>query len=318
MRWGIMGTARIAAGNFLPGLRAAGNGEACAVASRSLDRAREFATKHDIPRALEGYDALLKDGQIDAVYISLPNDLHATWTIRALQSGKHVLCEKPLTMSVEETREVLRVGKETGKFLWEAFVFPFHPQMRRLRELLAAGAIGEPREVQSSFHFALHRTEDIRLSPERGGGALYDVGCYCIRLADLVFQIEPDRAVAMVTQTPTGVDATTQAVLNYPDRGRLLLSCSLRLPQDTMSTIIGDNGSIGMTNPFHPRPGDYLAVRNDGGESREPMGAAESSFAEALRQIDAAILGQEEPRHLAIDEALSVARGIQLVQRSTR
>lgn len=312
-----MSTANIAAGNFLPSLRASGNGVAQTVASRSADTARAFARQHGIAHAVQGYEALLADDTLDAIYVPLPNNLHAEWTIAALRAGKAVLCEKPLCLTVEETERVLAAARETGQLLWEAFVFPFNRQSARLRELLAAGAIGDPAALLSAFHFRLTRPTDIRYSPQMGGGALYDVGCYCVRLADLVFGVSPDRAAGMVTRTETGVDATTQAVLNYPGRGRLVLSCSIALAYDTQSAIAGTAGEIRLSQPFHPGPDATLQLIT-GNETRiERLGSVEPTFTAALRAINGAILGEQEPEHLAINEALPVAQGIHLVQEAT-
>jgi predicted dehydrogenase len=176
VRWGIIGTARIARTAFLPGLREAG-GVAAAVAGRDQQRAELFARENGVERAVAGYQRLIDDPAVDALYIPLPNALHAEWTISALRAGKPVLCEKPLCATLAETERVLAVAGETGTLLWEAFVFPFRDQFSRLTGLLAGGEIGDLREIQSSFHFQLSRGDDIRLSSELGGGALNDVGC---------------------------------------------------------------------------------------------------------------------------------------------
>ncbi len=186
IRWGIIGTANIARAAFLPALRAAG-GIAAAVAGRDLARAQEYALAHGVERAVRGYQALIDDPDVDVLYIALPNSLHAEWTIRALQAGKPVLCEKPLCGTLADTERVLSVARQTGTLLWEAFVFPFNEYMRRIRSLIADGAIGELREIQSDFHFRVSRPDNIRMSAELQGGALRDVGCYPVRLAQEFF-----------------------------------------------------------------------------------------------------------------------------------
>ena len=174
VRWGIVGTANIARGSFLPGLRAAG-GTPAAVAGRDLGRAEKWAGEQGVDRAIEGYQALIDDPDIDALYIPLPNSLHAEWTIAALRAGKPVLCEKPLCGSLEEVQQVLAVAQETGTLLWEAFVFPFHDQFAAVRKLISDGAIGELREIQSNFAFTVGRPENIRMIRDLDGGALNDV-----------------------------------------------------------------------------------------------------------------------------------------------
>jgi predicted dehydrogenase len=170
VRWGILGTASIAGSAFLPALRETGDGVPVAVGSRDLERGRAWATEQLVARAVEGYDAVIADPDVEAVYIPLPNGLHADWTIAALEAGKTVLCEKPLCGTVEETERVLAAARSAAGSLWEAFVFPFHEQMDRVRELLAGGTIGEVREIQSRFHFVLDDPGDIRLFSDLAGG----------------------------------------------------------------------------------------------------------------------------------------------------
>src|SRR5579859_6989220 len=180
-RWGIMGTANIARAAFLPGLRAAG-GVPAAVAGRDPARTLQYADDHGIERAIAGYQNLIDDPDVDVLYIALPNSLHAEWTMRALDSGKPVLCEKPLCGRLADTERVLAAARRTGTLLWEAFSFPFHTQFERVKALVADGAIGELMEIKSNFHFSISRPDNIRLSRDLQGGALLDVGCYPVRL----------------------------------------------------------------------------------------------------------------------------------------
>ena len=196
VRWGILGAAHIASRQFLPGLREAGGGRAALVASRDYARADAFANLHGVERAAEGYDAVVDSPAIDAVYVALPNSHHSRWTQRALETGKAVLCEKPLCVGSAQTAAVLETAATTGALLWESFVFPFQHQHLRLLALVKSGAIGEVRELDSTFSYNLGRLEDIRLSEELGGGALADVGCYPIRLAQEVLSLAiPPRAM---------------------------------------------------------------------------------------------------------------------------
>jgi len=193
IRWGILGTAGIAESSFLPALRQAGDGVPVSVASRDGPRARSWAAEHDVARGVAGYEQVVADPEIEAIYIPLPNGLHAEWTIAALEAGKAVLCEKPLCVTPEETRRVLGAAEAASVPLWEAFVFPFHEQIDRVRDALAGGQIGEVREIVSRFfHLLPDDPQDIRVSAELGGGSLYDVGCYPIRLARSLFDAEPD------------------------------------------------------------------------------------------------------------------------------
>jgi predicted dehydrogenase len=320
VRWGILGTANIGRRLFLPGLRAAGGGIAYAVAGRDMERTRRYATENGIERAIEGYETLLLDDSVDAVYIALPNSLHAEWTMQALRAGKAVLCEKPLCTSVAETRDVLREAEETGSLLWEAFVFPFQEQMRRVQELLAGGAIGALREIQSNFHFRVRGAANIRLSGELAGGGLNDVGCYCVRLSNLFFDGTAEKGVAMAAWSPEGVDMEMSGVLLYGEDRRLAFSCGLSGPieSDTFSRLLGTEGEIRLTSPFHPGPDDTIEIRGVEQVTVEPSGQSEPSFATALRRINAAVKGQEAPQHLAISEALPTAIGLELARNSAR
>jgi predicted dehydrogenase len=307
IRWGILGTAGIARTAFLPALREAGGGVAVGVAGRDPGRTRAWAAEHDAGRPVEGYGSLLADAEIEAVYIALPNALHAEWTIAALEAGKAVLCEKPLCGNPADTERVLAVARATPRPLWEAFVFPFHAQMARVRDLLSEGAVGDVREIRSAFHFVLEDPDDIRLSAQLEGGSVQDVGCYPIRLARLLFGTEPlaTGVIADAVWTHDGVDRELWGALAFPGERRLVLSCGFRAGHDTTTTILGTLGRIEMTNPFHPVPGDRLAVADDAGGRTEPApGVRERSFTPALRHINRALRGLEPARHLATDDAL--------------
>jgi predicted dehydrogenase len=312
VRWGIIGTANIARRFFLPAVREAG-GVPAAVAGRDRDRVTPWASENGVERAIVGYPAVLEDSAVDALYIPLPNSLHAEWTIRALHAGKPVLCEKPLTGSVAETERVLAAARQTGTPLWEAFVFPFHDQMRRLRGLLADGVIGELREIQSNFHFLLTRPENnIRISAGLAGGALNDVGCYPVRLARDLFGGEPETAWATSEWDAGGVDASTWGSLGFGGGRRLLLSCGFTRALDTYSRLLGTSGYINITNPFHPRAGDSFEVCAPGKEpvTHPGLGRERHSFTAAVRHIQAVVAGDEAPRLLAVDSSLGSARAL--------
>ena len=310
VRWGILGTANIAKAAFLPALRQAG-GTAAMVGGRDGQRAADYAAANGVQRAVEGYQPLIDDPKVDALYIPLPNSLHAQWTIRALQAGKPVLCEKPLTGELAETRQVLGVAEQTGTLLWEAFVFPFHRQFEQLRDLLADGVIGELREIQSDFHFRIGRPAgNIRFSVELAGGALRDVGCYPVRLAGELLG-DHNTAWAARAEVSAGVDVETWGSLGYPGGQRLLLSCGMRRSYDTFSRLLGTAGQIEISNPFHPGPADEYVVRAEGKEPRRVAAAGdELSFTPAIRHINAAITGNEQPRQLAVDTSLRTAQAL--------
>jgi predicted dehydrogenase len=309
VRWGIVGTANIARAQFLPALRPAG-GVAAAVAGRDLARTERYAREHGVERAVHGYQALIDDPDVAALYIALPNSLHAEWTIRALEAGKPVLCEKPLTGILSDTERVLECARRTGTLLWEAFVFPFNDHIAHIRSLISSGAIGELREIQSDFHFLVTRTDNIRLSADLEGGALRDVGCYPVRLAQEFFGDHASAWSACV-RGGKGVDIETWGTLGYADGRRLLLSCGMRRAYDTFTRLLGTRGQIHASNPFHPGPGDHVTVYPAAGEPAAwAPTASEPSFTAALRHMNAVLGGDEQPRLLAVDTSLATARAL--------
>lgn len=312
LRWGVLGTANIARAQFLPAVAESG-GHAVVVGSRDGDHAARWATEHGVDRGVSGYEAVLADPQVQAVYVPLPNPLHAQWAIAALAAGKAVLCEKPLCLNPVQAEEVLVAAAGAAQPLWEAFVFPFQAQHQRVRALLADGAIGELREIVSAFHFPLARAGDARLSAEMGGGALADVGCYPLRLAHELFGAEPTGAtVSAVHGDEVEVDAA--ATLDYPGGRRLLLTCGFRRASDTTTLLLGTEGTLRIDNPFHPSPDDTLELRRGGERSVERPTVDARSFTAALRHISAVVAGEEAPRQTAADSALPVVRALALTQ----
>ena len=310
VRWGIISTANIARGQFLPGLRAAG-GIPAAVAGRDLGRAQAWAEQHGVDRAVAGYQALIDDPDIDALYVPLPNSLHAEWTIKALRAGKPVLCEKPLCGTLAEAEQVLAVAGETGTLLWEAFVFPFHAQFAAVQKLLADGAVGELLEIQSDFHFLVRNPANIRLARDLDGGALNDVGCYPVRIALELFGAGHTDAWATTVWGGHDVDLDTQGSLGFPGGRRLLLTCGMRRAYDTFTRLLGTAGQIQLTNPFHPGRGDSYTVLTDGEPPRTlDAGAAEPSFTGMIRHIQNVLRDGEAPRQLALDTSLASARAL--------
>jgi predicted dehydrogenase len=311
VRWGVLGTAGIARGAFLPALAEAGDGRAVVVGSRDGARAATWAAANGVERGVGSYEEVLEDPAVEAVYIPLPNGVHAEWAIAALEAGKAVFCEKPLCATPAETARVLDVARD--RLLWEAFVFPFHDQIETVRALIADGAIGDPREIVSRFHFLLDDPTDVRMSAPLAGGATQDVGCYPIRLARLLFDAEPlvGRASAEAVWEQ-GVDVELWGALTFPGERRLVCSCGFRADDDTSTTVAGTRGTIRMTNPFHPGDGDTMTLARDGEVLETWPGApsGERSFTPAIRHIQRAIRGLESPRHLAADDAMGNAEAI--------
>ena len=263
MRWGILGAARINR-SIIPALRAAEGHSLEAIASRDADKAAAAAAEWQIPRAVGGYDALLADPDIDAVYIPLPNHLHAEWTIKAAQAGKHVLCEKPLALTLEEVDRIAAAASAAHVHVAEAFMYRHHPQTLAVRELVAGGAIGTLRVVRGCFSFTLDRPGDVRFDPAKGGGALWDVGCYPVSYARTIAGAEPETVLATTVMGPTGVDMSVGAVLRFPGNVVALVDASFIAPFQTQLEVVGSTGTIRVARPFKPGEQEtVLLIRGD-------------------------------------------------------
>ena len=318
VRWGVLGTAGIARAQFLPALAEAG-GRAVVAGGRDVARTEAFARAEGVERAVEGYQAVLDDPAVEAVYVPLPNPLHARWAAAALEAGKAVLCEKPLTTSPGTTEALLAVAARSPRPLWEAFVFPFQAQHRRVVELVASGAVGELREVVASFHFTVSRPENIRLSADLFGGALADVGCYPLRLAHELYGV-PALDAAVVAEPAGGaggVEVEAAGRVTYADGRRVLLTCGFRRAPETTTLLLGTEGSIRLDNPWHPTPGAALELRRTGADPvvEHPTTDARS-FTAALRHVHAVLREEAEPELLAAGSAGPVADALALALRS--
>lgn len=314
VRWGLLGASRIAVREFLPALRAEGGGVAEVVGARDPSRAERFAQEHGVSRSVADYRAVVTDPDVDAVYVALPNDAHTRWAAVAAEAGKAVLCEKPLGLDEADVmRLVTQVG--VGALVWEAMVFPFHPQTDRLRSLIAS-ELGGVSVIESEFSFVLATAGDFRWNPTQGGGALYDIGCYCIRLARLLTGAEPDRAIASAEWSETGIDLSTDATLRFPGGTTCRFSCSFTRPSRSDAVISGPGGSITVTNPYHPHSSDGLVLRRSDGSVQQWRASSGSAFSHGLRHIHRVLRGAEAPRYLIDPESVLQARAMDLVRNS--
>jgi D-xylose 1-dehydrogenase (NADP+, D-xylono-1,5-lactone-forming) len=250
IRWGLLCTANINR-RVIPAIHLSERGELAAVASRSLDRAQDYARRWEIPQAFGSYQSMLDSDAVDAVYISMPNHLHAEWSIRALQAGKHVLCEKPLAISLEEVDRMIAASRETGCYLAEAFMYRHHPQMKLAGEWVRSGRLGEISVVQSAFHFKIHSREDVRLVPEYGGGCLWDVGVYPMSVSQYIFGARAEWVTGAQWTGDSGVDESFAGVLHYPGGGMAVISSSFRTPYYTFVDITGTEGRLSLNRPFN-------------------------------------------------------------------
>lgn len=278
VRWGVISTALIGTQKVVPAMQRAGNVVVAAIASRDGAKARAAADALGIATAHASYEALLADPDIDAIYNPLPNHLHVPWTIRALEAGKHVLCEKPVGLDAAEARRLVEARDRTGRLVAEAFMVRHHPQWRRVRELVDAGRIGEARAVQTFFSYFNEDAANIRNQADIGGGGLYDIGCYAVVTARHVFAAEPVRVVALVERDPVfGTDRLTSGMAEFPGGRQLTFTCSTRLARHQRVTVAGTQGRIEVDVPFNAEPARVSTVRVD--DARDVYGGGQEVIA---------------------------------------
>jgi D-xylose 1-dehydrogenase (NADP+, D-xylono-1,5-lactone-forming) len=251
LRWGILGCARITRRGLIPGIRESTRGTLQALGSRDGASARAWADEFQVPKAHASYQAVIDDPDVEAIYIPLPNELHQTWVRAAADAGKHVLCEKPLALNVEEARAMVAYCEARGVVLMEAFMWRHQPRTVAVRKLVAEGRIGALRLIRSSFSFPIDEG-DWRLDPTRGGGALWDVGCYGVSTARLFAGAEPDRIEAVARFGPSGVDLSMGAVLNFPGGVLALIDCSFEQPFRCAYELVGTRGVIEVPDAYLP------------------------------------------------------------------
>src|SRR3954462_5058631 len=273
VKWGIVSTADINR-KVIPGAKESPKVELLGVASRDAARAQAYAHEWGVPRSYGSYEELLADPEIEAVYISLPNTMHVEWSIKALEAGKHVLCEKPFTRHPDEVTEAFDVADRTGFLLTEAFMWRHNPQTKRLQELVAEGAIGELRLIRSAFSYGLYDETNIRLRTELDGGALMDVGCYCISGSRLLAG-EPERVWGEAWYGPSGTDWVFTGTMRFPGEVLATFDCGTGLPFRHELEAIGSEGSLFLDDPWHcTKPG--IELRRDDSVERIEIGPLDS------------------------------------------
>jgi xylose dehydrogenase (NAD/NADP) len=309
--WGIISTAHINR-LVLAGARESDRVDVVAVASRDQARAEAYAREHGIERAFGSYEALLADPDIDAVYVSLPNSLHVEWSIRALEAGKHVLCEKPLDRRPDEVERAFEAAARSGRILMEAFMYRHNPQTAKLRELVGAGAIGQLGVVRSAFSFSLGDPDNVRLAADLDGGALMDVGCYCVSGSRLLGG-EPERVYGEQVTGESGVDVLFSGTMRFPDGVAAHFDCGFVLPARDELEVVGSEGSLFLDDPWHARR-PVIELRRESGVEEIALEPADSYRLE-LENLSDAIHGEAEPL-LGRDDAVGQARTIDALYRS--
>lgn len=315
LRWGLLSTARINRA-LIPAIRGSRRNTLLAVASRSQTQAQQFARTWGIPRAVGEYQALLDDPDIDVVYNPLPNHLHAGWTVRALQAGKHVLCEKPLALSVAEVERMIQAAESSGRILAEAFMYRHHPQTEKARELVAGGALGELHNLRGCFTFRLTREGDIRREAAMGGGSLWDVGCYPANYIRFLAGAEPEKVLGWSEPGPGGVDEAFTGLLRFPGGVLAQFDCGFRSPFRTEVEVVGSRGRLLIPSPFKPgRRGTLILELEQRSRSLHVRGMNPYQ-AEVENLADAILLGKE-PR-VSLADSLGNTRTLLALLESAR
>ena len=313
LRVGILSTAKIA-NAILTGARLAAGAEVVAVASRDGGRAEAYAAEKGIPRAHGSYEALLADEDVEAVYVPLPNSMHLPWAVKALEAGKHVLCEKPLSRRAADVEAAFDAAERAGRILMEAFMWRYHPATEKVVSLVGEGTIGELRVVRAAFGFTLPpEADNVRWSGELEGGALMDVGCYCVSALRLLAG-EPERVSAELVDGGDGVDARLAGLARFGGDVLGTFDCSFDVPYRAGVEVVGSTGTIVSLDPWHGRSPTVRILRQDAAPEEVPVEAADP-YARELDDLARAVREGGAPR-LGREDAVGQARTIEALYRA--
>ena len=312
LRWGLLSTARIN-NAIIPPLQASGRNELFAVASRSLDKAKAYADEWRIPNAYGSYDAMLADPKIDVIYNSLPNSLHAEWTVRAAQAGKHVLCEKPLAISLAEVDAITGAAGKAGVVVAEAFMYRHHPQTLKVKELVEAGSVGELRYIRGAFTYSMYDPNNVRLVASLSGGCLWDVGCYPVSYARYIAGAEPLEVFGWQVVGETGVDVSFAGQMRFPGEVIAQFVSSFRTPSQSYMEVTGSTASLYVGDPFKPGLEETLLLRS--GEEVEALEiAGRDLYLGEIEDLADAVLYGKPPRISLADSRANIAALVALLE----
>ena len=292
LHWGLLSTAHINDA-LIPPLRASKRNQLLAVASRTQDTADAYARKKRIRRAYGSYEALLADPDIDVIYNSLPNQLHAEWTIKAVEAGKNVLCEKPLALTVEEVDAVQAAARKHGRVVMEAFMYRHHPQTLQVQEIVKSGSLGTLKLVHGSFSFFLSRQGDVRLDPALGGGSIWDIGCYPISYTRTVLGQNPREVFGWQVTGSTGIDETFVGQMRFDQGVHAQFDCSFVVPLRWSMEIVGSDGTLSIPSPFKPNKDEKIYLRRGDKTKTVKIKGQELYIGEVENMADAILLGKE-------------------------
>jgi D-xylose 1-dehydrogenase (NADP+, D-xylono-1,5-lactone-forming) len=300
LNWGLLSTARINRA-LIPPLKASKRNQLTAVASRTKDAADAYAREWKIPQAYGSYESMLADPEIDVIYISLPNRLHAEWTIKAVEAGKHVLCEKPLALNVDEVDAVKDAAHKHSRVVAEAFMYRHHPQTLKVQELVKSGSLGTLKLIRGSFTFVISREGDVRLRPELGGGSIWDVGCYPISYARSVVGGDPLEVFGWQVTGPTGIDETFVGQMRFANDILTQFDSSFAIPFHSFMEIVGSQATLNIPRPFKPETDEKIYLTRDGRIETITVKGQELYIGEVEDMADSILLGRE-PR-ISLDDS---------------
>jgi xylose dehydrogenase (NAD/NADP) len=313
LRWGLLSTARINR-LIIPAVRASTRSEITTVASRTLDKARAYAAEWQIPRFLGSYEALLHDPEIDVVYIPLPNSLHVEWTVRALEAGKHVLCEKPLALTVDDVDRIAEAAARTGRVATEGFMYRHQPLTTAVQTLIKSGRLGSVRGFKGAFTFSLTREGDVRFDPALGGGSLWDVGCYPVSYCCLLAGAPPVEVFGWQQTSSTGIDVEFAGMMRFADGSVAQFDCGFLGPFRAEMEIVGRDAALRVERPFRTDELSRLILTVGDEGTTLPFTAA-APFSGEIADMEAAVL-DGRPSRVSLDESRRTVRTLLALYRS--
>ncbi len=317
LRWGLISTAGINSALISP-IGVSARSKLVAVASRSLGRAQEYAREWNIPTAHGGYENLLADPDVDVIYNALPNTLHTEWTVKAADAGKHILCEKPLSITVEDVDRMVDAAERNGVVLFEAYMYRHHPQTLKVQELVQQRAIGEVRVIRPVFSYTLDRPGDIRLDPNLGGGSLWDVGCYPVSFAQAITGSAPTEVVGWQDVGETGVDMTFAGQMRYAGDVFAQFDCSFQAPLRTRTEVIGSEGALSIEHPWKPSIEGPAGIRLQRGENEEAIDIEDvDPYLCEVQAMEACVLDGADPL-LSLSESRGIMATLTALYESAR
>jgi predicted dehydrogenase len=322
LKWGVLGCAGIAAKAVIPAIQSSRLGRVAAIASRDAEKASAMATRFGIEKSYGSYEDLLSDPDIDAIYNPLPNHLHVPMTIKALEHGKPVLCEKPIALNAAQASELAEAQKAANLPVAEAFMVRHHPQWKKARAMVADGRLGDVRAIQTIFAYYLDDPKNVRNQADIGGGGLFDVGCYAINTARFLFGAEPLRAIALMENDPVfGTDRLTSGLLAFPEGRQLAFTCSTQLSLTQKVTVLGTRGRLEIPIPFNaPADQQTVLIFDDGrdlagGGRQEIVIEPVDQYREQVDAFAEAVLSGT-PLETGLDDAIANMKAIDALFRS--